>query len=156
MRTVLITLIGPRTDLGLSVSVSAAGCGGSSSPSDPAAGAAKRFVSAVTHDDRGTWCGQIGDGLLVAHKTGGLPPQLLSQCKTSDLFEITGDCDREGVISGSSVTGDSVHGDSADVHLSSGATLGLQQSAQEWYVTSISGGTPRHIKHGRCAGAGGG
>jgi len=141
---------------GVLVAVSAAGCGGSSSPSDPAAGAAKQFVSAVTHDDRGTWCAQIGDGLLVAHKTGGLPPRLLSLCKTSDLFQTTGSCDREGVISGSSVTGDSVHGDSADVHLSSGATLGLKRSDQMWYVTSISGGSPQQIKQGLCAGAGGG
>lgn len=137
------------------MSLAAVGCGGSSSPSDPAAGAAKQFVSAVTHDDRGTWCAQIGDGLIVPHKTGGLPPRLLSLCKNSDLFETTGSCDREGVISGASVTGDSVHGDSANVHLSSGATLGMQRSDQQWYVTSISGGSPQHIKRGLCAGAGG-
>jgi hypothetical protein len=138
------------------VSLAVAGCGGSSSPSDPAASAATQFVSAVTHNDRATWCAQIGDGLLVAHKTGGLPPRLLSLCKTSDLFETTGSCDREGVISGSSVTGDSAHGDTATVNLSSGATLGLQRSDGNWYVTSISGGSPQHITQGLCAGAGGG
>jgi hypothetical protein len=137
------------------VSISAAGCGGSSSTSDAPA-AAKRFVNAITHDDRATWCGQIGEALLVADKTGGLTPRMLSLCKTSDLFETTGSCDHEAVISGSSVTGDSVHGDHADVRLSSGAKLGLQLSDTQWYVTSISGGKPQAIKHGWCAGAGGG
>ncbi|MGZ4214388.1 MAG: type VII secretion protein EccCb [Solirubrobacteraceae bacterium] len=137
---------------GLLACLWAAGCG--SSASDSPTAAAKRFVGAVTHDDRGSWCEQIGESLLVAHKTGGLAPRLLSLCKTSDVFEITGSCDREAVISGASVTGDSVHGDRATVTLSSGATLGLQRSDSNWYVTSISGGTGRAIKQGRCAGAG--
>jgi hypothetical protein len=140
---------------GLLTCLSAAGCGGSSSTADAPSTAAKRFVSAVTSDDRGSWCVQIGEGLFVAHRTGGLPPRLLSLCKTSDLFEITASCDREAVISGSSVTGDSVHGDRATARLSSGATLGLQQSDGNWYITSVSGGSPNAIKRGRCAGAGG-
>ena len=82
-------------------------------------------------------------------------PRMLSLCKTSDLFEITASCDREAVVSGSSVTGDSVHGVRATVTLSSGATLGLQRSDSNWYITSISGGSPHAIKQGRCAGAGG-
>jgi hypothetical protein len=134
----------------------AAGCGGSSSGSDAPAAAAKQFVTAVTHDDRGTWCGEIGQALMVAHRTGGLVPRLLSLCKTSDVFEITASCDREAVVSGSSVTRDNVRGNSATVTLSSGATLGLQRSDSSWYVTSISGGSPNPIRQGRCAGAGGG
>jgi hypothetical protein len=134
----------------------AAGCGGSSSGSDAPAAAAKQFVTAVTHDDRGTWCGEIGQALMVAHRTGGLAPRLLSLCKTSDVFEVTASCDREAVVAGSSVTGDSIRGDSADVRLSSGARLGLQRSDGQWYITSISGGSPNAIKQGRCGGAGGG
>jgi hypothetical protein len=140
--------------LGLLLSLAVVGCGGSSS--DPAAGAAKQFVAAVTRNDRATWCGEIGEALLVAQRTGGLPRALLAQCKGSDLFAITASCDREAVIYGTSVTGHSDHGSSANVKLSSGATLGLQRAAGKWYVTSISGGSPQHIKQGLCAGAGGG
>jgi hypothetical protein len=138
--------------IALSVSVSVGGCGGSSSPSDAAA---KQFVTAITHDDRDTWCDQVGESLLEADKTGGLPRALLAQCKSSDLFAITGACDREAVIFGTSVTGDSDHGDNAKATLSSGATLGLQRSGGKWYVSSISGGSPQHIKQGLCARAGG-
>jgi len=81
--------------------------------------------------------------------------RMLSLRRVSDLFEITASCDREAVVSGSSVTGDSVRGNGATVTLSSGATLGLQRSDSTWYVTSISGGSPRATKQGRCAGAGG-
>jgi hypothetical protein len=140
---------------GLLTCLSAAGCGGSSSGSDAPAAAAKQFVTAVTHDDRATWCGQIGQALMVAHRTGGLAPRLLSLCKTSDVFEITASCDREAVVSGSSVSGDTVRGGNASVRLSSGASLGLQRSDGQGYVTSISGGSPNPIKQGRCAGAGG-
>jgi hypothetical protein len=139
------------------LAASAAGCGGSSSSSsDAPRAAAQQFVGAVTHDDRGTWCAQIGEALLVANRTGGLARQLLSQCKSGDLFAVTGACDREAVISGASVTGDSVHGDRAQVTLSSGAKLGLQRSDGKWYIASISGGKAQAIKQGPCAGAGGG
>jgi hypothetical protein len=131
-----------------------AGCGGSSSTSDPSRATAQRFVSAVSNDDRQTWCIQIGEALLTPATSGGLAGQLLSQCKRSDLFAITASCDREAVISGTSVTADSVHGDSADVSLSSGAKLGLHRSQGAWYITLISGGTPQQIKQGPCAGAG--
>jgi hypothetical protein len=134
----------------IALSVSVGGCGGSSSPSDAAA---KQFVTAITHDDRATWCDQVGESLLEANTTGGLPRAVLAQCKSSDLFAITGDCDREAVIFGTSVTGDSDHGDSAKATLSSGATIGLQRSGGKWYVSSISGGSPQHIKQGLCAGA---
>ncbi len=92
---------------------------------------------------------------MVVHKSGGLRPRLLTLCRTSDLFEITASCDREAVVSGSSVSSDTVRGDNAGVRLSSGAKLGLQRSDGQWYVTSISGGSPHAIKQGRCAGAGG-
>lgn len=82
-------------------------------------------------------------------------PRMLSLCRISDLFEITASCDREAVVSGASVTGDSVRGNRATVTLSSGAKLGLQRSDSTWYITSISGGSPHAIKQGRCAGAGG-
>jgi hypothetical protein len=140
--------------VGVLVSVMAAGCGGSSSASDAPTAAAKQFVGAVTRDDRTAWCDQVGEALLVPHRTGGLVRQLLVQCKSSDLFAITASCDREAVISGTSVAGDSVHGDGADVRLSSGATLALQRSRGTWYVTSISGGSAQKIKEGLCAGAG--
>jgi hypothetical protein len=129
----------------------AAGCGGSSS-SDSAGAAAQRFVSAVTNDDRSTWCEQIGEAMLVASRNGGLVGPLLSQCKSQDLFAITGDCDRERVISGASVTHDHVDGNRADVSLSSGAKLSLRRSQGKWYVTSVSGGTPKSVKRGLCAG----
>jgi hypothetical protein len=132
--------------------VSIAGCGGSSSGSDATA---KQFVTAVTHDDRGTWCDQIGAALLAATRSGGLWPEMLSQCKSDDLFAALGGCDREAVISGSSVTGDDVKGGRATVTLSSGAKLGLTRSQGQWYITAISGGSPQHINQGRCAGAGG-
>ena len=136
----------------VALSVSVAGCGGSSSGSDATV---KQFVTAVTHDDRGAWCDQIGAALLAASRPGGLWPEMLSQCKSDDLFAATGGCDLEAVISGSSVTGDDVNGDRATATLSSGATLGLQHEGGKWYVTSISGGSPQHIKQGLCAGAGG-
>jgi hypothetical protein len=135
----------------VALSVSVAACGGSSSPSDAAA---KQFVAAVTHDDRATGCDQVGESLLEAHGTGGLPRALLAQCTSSDLFAITGACDRAAVIFGTSVTGDSDRGDSAKATLSSGATLGLQRSGGKWHVSSVSGGSPQHIKQGLCAGAG--
>jgi hypothetical protein len=91
----------------VALSVSVAACGGSSSPSDAAA---KQFVAAVTHDDRATGCDQVGESLLEAHGTGGLPRALLAQCTSSDLFAITGACDRAAVIFGTSVTGDSDRG----------------------------------------------
>ena len=92
---------------GLLTCLLAAGCGGSSSSSDAPAAAAKQFVTAVTHDDRATWCGQIGQALMVAHRTGGLAPRLLSLCKTSDVFEITASCDREAVCSVPTASGTS-------------------------------------------------
>lgn len=140
---------------GLLSCLCAAGCGGSSSASDSPSATAKQFVGAVTDDDRATWCQQVGESLLVPNRAGGLVPQLLSQCKSDDLFAITGDCDREAVISGSSVTGDSVNGSRATVSLSSGAKLGLQRSQGRWYITSIGGGSPHPIKQGGCKGAGG-
>src|SRR5262249_6493205 len=106
------------------------------------------------NDDRGTWCGQIGEALLMPHRTGGLGPRMLTLCKSNDLFSSTASCDREAVIWGSSVTADSVHGDRAKVTLSSGATLGLQRSDEEWYVTSIRGGKPQRIKKGWCVNGG--
>jgi hypothetical protein len=133
---------------------SLAGCGGGSSKPGSARASAQQFVAAVTRDDRATWCGEIGAALLAPGKSGAIAGQLLSQCKSSDLFAITASCDREAVISGTSVTGDNVHGDSADVSLSSRAKLGLHRSQGAWYITSISGGTPQQIKQGPCAGAG--
>ena len=59
------------TIVGVALSVSVAGCGGSSSRSDAAA---KQFVTAVTHDDRAAWCDQIGAGAPGGQQAGGLGP----------------------------------------------------------------------------------
>jgi hypothetical protein len=142
----------PAIAVCLLFSLYAAGCGGSSTSSS---GAVQQFVTAVTHDARSTWCDQIGSGLLSAGQVGGLQRSMLARCKSSDLFAITASCDREAVISGASVAGDIVHGDRADVQLTSGARLSLQRSEGKWYVISIVGGSPQAIKQGPCAGAGG-
>jgi hypothetical protein len=142
----------PAIAVCLLISLYATGCGDTPTSSS---GAVQQFVTAVTHNDRSTWCDRIGSGLMSAGDVGGLQRSMLARCKRSDLFAITASCDREAVISGASVAGDIVHGDRADVQLTSGARLGLQRSAGQWYVISIVGGSPQAIKQGPCAGAGG-
>lgn len=137
------------------LALATAACGGSSPVAhSPAGKAAARFVSAVSKGDRAAWCRQFG-APIGGPLRGPLSGQLLRGCVTQDLFLITGSCDAEASIAGSTVTSVSSNRNAASARLSSGARIDLGYVAGQWLVQDVrgAGASHRRITTGPCAGA---
>lgn len=138
------------------MSVAVAGCGGASYTYTSGAGtAARSFVAAVTAGDRASWCADVGEPLYSSAPRGPLTGTPRDQCVNSDLFQLTGSCDRERAISGATVTGVTTSGTRTVAKLSSGVTLTFAQVNGRWLFSGVTGAPARtrSLPSGPCAGS---
>ncbi len=137
------------------LALTATACGGGSGTDSAAGRAAGDFVSAVSAGNRDVWCAQFGAPVGGAVR-GPLSGQALHACITQDLFAMTGSCDEEAALTGSSVTGVDTSQSSAQAQLSSGAHIQLAQVGGRWLIQNVSsaGAKQQRVRSGPCSGAG--